>query len=104
MCIFNFGVCSVFEFLACEGMNGMNVTTNLAVVDLSPYGFVFKELALQILLLNWFLSFVFLIILSQFILHTPEIILHNWILWGNPPSNPGVQKNKKLKNSSKIKD
>ena len=43
------GVCSVFEFLAYEGMNG---TTNLAVVDLSPYGFVFKDLALQSLILN----------------------------------------------------
>ena len=49
MCILNFGVCSVFEFLAYEGMNG---TTNLAVVDLSPYGFVFKELALQSLILD----------------------------------------------------
>ena len=43
VCILNFGVCSVFEFLAYEGMNG---TTNLAVVDLSPYGFVFKEISL----------------------------------------------------------
>ena len=49
VCILSFGVCSVFEFLAYEGMNG---TTNLAVVDLSPYGFVFKELALQSLILN----------------------------------------------------
>ena len=49
VCILNFGVCSVFEFLAYEGMNG---TTNLAVVDLSPYGFVFKELALQSLILD----------------------------------------------------
>ena len=56
MCILNFGVCSVFEFLAYEGMNG---TTNLAVVDLSPYGFVFKELALQTLILNEFFSFLF---------------------------------------------
>ena len=56
MCILNFGVCSVFEFLACEGMNG---TTNLAVADLSAYGFVFKELALQSLILNKFLSFFF---------------------------------------------
>ena len=49
VCNSNFGVCSVFEFLACEGMKG---TTNLAVVDLSPYGFVFKELALQSLILE----------------------------------------------------
>ena len=56
VCILNFGVCSVFEFLAYEGMNG---TTNLAVVDLSPYGFVFKELALQSLILDEFLSFLF---------------------------------------------
>ena len=54
----NFGVCSVFEFLAYEGMNG---TTNLAVVDLSPYGFVFKELALQSLISNEFLSSLFCI-------------------------------------------
>ena len=47
-------MCSVFEFLACEGMNG---TTNLAVVDLSPYGFVFKEFSLQTLMLYGFLSF-----------------------------------------------
>ena len=51
VCILNFGVCSVFEFSACGGMNG---TTNLAVVDLSPYGFVFKELALHSLILNEF--------------------------------------------------
>ena len=51
-----FGVCSVFEFLAYEGMNA---TTNLAVVDLSPYRFVFKELALQTLILNEFSSFLF---------------------------------------------
>ena len=54
----NFGVCSVFEFLACEEMKG---TTNLAVVDLSPYGFVFKELALQSLILDEFLSFLFFV-------------------------------------------
>ena len=60
MCILNFGVYSVFEFLAYEGMNG---TTNLAVVDSSPYGFVFKELALQSLILNAFLSFLFLMLL-----------------------------------------
>ena len=53
MCNLNFGVCAVFEFLAYEGMNG---TTNLAVVDLSPYGFVFKELALQSLILDEFLN------------------------------------------------
>ena len=56
MCILNFGAYSVFEFLAYEGMNG---TTNLGVVDLSPYGFVFKELALQCLILNEFLGFSF---------------------------------------------
>ena len=56
MCNSSFGVCSVFEFSACGGMNG---TTNLAVVDLSPYGFVFKELALQSLISNKFLSFLF---------------------------------------------
>ena len=56
VCILNFGVYSVFEFLAYEGMNG---STNLAVVDLSPYGLVFKELALQSLILNYFLSFLF---------------------------------------------
>ena len=49
VCILNFGLCSVFEFLVYEGMNA---TTNLAVVDLSPYGFVFKELALQSVILN----------------------------------------------------
>ena len=53
---FDFGVCSVFELLAYEGMKG---TTNPAVVDLSPYGFVFKELALQTLILYEFLSFLF---------------------------------------------
>ena len=57
MCILNFGLCSVFVFLAYEGMSG---TTNLAVVDLSPYGFVFKELALQTSILNVFLSFFFM--------------------------------------------
>ena len=57
MCILNFGACSDFEFLAYEGKNG---TTNGAVVDLSPYGFVIKELALQTLILNEFLSFFFL--------------------------------------------
>ena len=89
VCILNFGVCSVFEFLAYEGMNG---TTNRAVVDLSPYGFVFKELALQTLILNEFLSFLSFgsFVTNHFghstiILHTPEIILHNWILWGVPP-------------------
>ena len=56
MCILKFGVCSVFEFLAYEGMKG---TTNLAVVDLSPYGFVFKEFSLQALILNEFLGFLF---------------------------------------------
>ena len=56
MCILSFGVCSVFDFLAYEGMKG---TTNPAVVDLSPYGFVFKELALQTLILSEFLSFLF---------------------------------------------
>ena len=76
MCILNFGACSVFEFLAYEGMNG---TTNLAVVDLSPYGFVFKELALQTLILNEFLSFLFFgscvtnhFAHSTIILQTPE--------------------------------
>ena len=47
--ILNSGACSVFEFFALEGMKG---TTNLAVVDLSPQGFVFQELALQSLILN----------------------------------------------------
>ena len=56
MRILSFGVRSVFEFSAYERMNG---TTNLAVVDLSPCGFVFKELALQSLILNAFLSFLF---------------------------------------------
>ena len=56
VCLLSFGVWSVCEFLACEGMND---TTNLAVVDLSPYGFVFKELALQTLILHDFLSFLF---------------------------------------------
>ena len=37
----------------------MNGATNLVVVDLSPYGFVFKELALQSLILNEFFSFLF---------------------------------------------
>ena len=55
VCILNFGMSSVFEFSACGGMNG---PTNLAVVDLSPYGFVFKELALQTLILHEFLSFL----------------------------------------------
>ena len=53
MCILNFGACSIFDFLAYEGMKG---ATNLAVVDLSPYGFVFKELALQSLMLDEFLN------------------------------------------------
>ena len=57
MCILNFGVCSVFEFLAYEGMNG---TTNLAVVELCPYGSVIKDILLQTLILNEFLSFLFL--------------------------------------------
>ena len=69
VCILSFGMCSVFEFLACEEMNG---TTNLAVVDLSPYGFVFKELALQTLILNEFLSFLFLEVWLQIISHTPQ--------------------------------
>ena len=76
MCILNSGLCSVFKFLACEEMNG---TTNLAVVDLSPYGFVFKELALQTLILNEFLSFLFFgsfvtnhVAHSTIILHTQE--------------------------------
>ena len=58
VCILSFGVCSVFEFLACEEMNG---TTNLAVVDLSPCGFVFKEFWLQALILIEFLSFLFFV-------------------------------------------
>ena len=70
MCILNFGACSVFEFLAYEGMNG---PTNLGVVDLSPYGFVFQELALQSLILYEFLSFSFLQLSAQIILHTPTI-------------------------------
>ena len=85
----NFGVCSVFEFLAYEGMNG---TTNLAVVDLSPYGFVFKELALQTLILNEFFSFLFFrhsvpkhFAHSTIILHTPQTILLTVISWGHPP-------------------
>ena len=73
MCILNSGLCSVFKFLACEEMNG---TTNLAVVDLSPYGFVFKELALQSLILNEFLSFLFFgcFVTNHFVhfLHTPQ--------------------------------
>ena len=56
VCILKFGFCSVFKSLACEEMKG---TTNLAVVDLSPYGFVFKEFSLQALILNEFLGFVF---------------------------------------------
>ena len=35
----------------------MNGTTNLAVVDLSPCGFVFKEFSLESLILNEFLNF-----------------------------------------------
>ena len=58
VCILNFGVCSGFEFLACEEMNG---TTNLAVVDLSPCGFVFKEFWLQASILIEFLSFLFFV-------------------------------------------
>ena len=58
VCILKFGVSSVFECLAYEGMKG---TTNLAVVDLSPYGFVFKEFSLQTLILNEFLGFVFFV-------------------------------------------
>ena len=54
VCILSFGVCSVFEFLACEGMNG---TTNLAVVDLSPCGFGFKEFWLQASILIVFFEF-----------------------------------------------
>ena len=76
MCILNFGFCLVFEFLAYEGING---TTNLAVVDLCPYGFVFKDVSLQTLILNKFLSFLFFgsfvtnhFAHSTIILHTPE--------------------------------
>ena len=58
MCILKLGVCSVFEFLAYEGMKG---NTDLAVVDLSPYGFVFKEFSLQALILNKFLGFLFFV-------------------------------------------
>ena len=50
----NSGVCSVFEFLAYAGMDG---TTNLAVVDLSPYGFVFQELALSLIFWVCILNF-----------------------------------------------
>ena len=89
MRILSFRVCSIFEFSACERMND---TTNLAVVDLSPYGFVFKELALQTLIFNEFLSFFFFffVFVLQIILHTAEIILHNWFLRGVlPPLKTG---------------
>ena len=69
MCILNFGLYSVFEFSAYEGKNG---TTNLGVVDLSPYGFVFKELALQILILNKFLSFLCFGSSVTIVSHTPQ--------------------------------
>ena len=58
MCILKFGVCSVFEFLAYEGMKA---TKNLGAVNLSPYGFVFKEFLLQTLILNEFLSLSFFV-------------------------------------------
>ena len=35
----------------------MKVATNMAVVDLSPHGFVFKELLFQSLILNEFVCF-----------------------------------------------
>ena len=73
MCILNSGLCSVFKFLACEEMNG---TTNLAVVDLSPYGFVFKELALQALILHGFLSFLFFLKFCYIFSAHSTIFLH----------------------------
>ena len=51
-------MCSVFEFLACEEMDG---TTNLAVGVLSPCEFVFKEFWLQASILIVFLSFLFFV-------------------------------------------
>ena len=58
VCILSFGVCSIFELLACGGVNR---TTNLAVLDLSPYGFVFKKFSLQALILNKFWGFLFFV-------------------------------------------
>ena len=76
MSILNSGLCSVFKFLACEEMKGI---TNLPVVNLSPSGFVFKELAPQTLILTKFLSFLFFgsfvinhVAHSTIILHTQE--------------------------------
>ena len=39
VCILNFGMCWLCDFLVSEDMKG---TINMAVVDLAPYGFVFK--------------------------------------------------------------
>ena len=82
MCILSLGVCSGFEFLAYEGMNG---TTNLGVVDLSPYGFVFKELALQSLILNEFLSFLFFVyFVTNHFAHTNHRFAHISFYGGRP--------------------
>ena len=71
-------MCSVFEFLACEEMNG---TTNLAVVDLSPCGFVFKEFWLQASILIEFLSCLFFLYISlQNVLHILAIVLPQWVV------------------------
>ena len=102
VCILKIGVCSVFEFLACEGMNG---TTNLAVVDLSPYGFVFEELALQTLILNDFLNFLFFgsFVTLQIISDTPQSFCthqnHNAqtrFMGGSPPHGKLARLNAKL--------
>ena len=49
-------MCSLYDFVACDEMKG---TINLAVVDLSPCGFVFKEVWLRSLISIEFLSLSF---------------------------------------------
>ena len=86
MCILSFGVCSVFEFLAYEGMNG---TTNLAVVDLSPYGIVFQDFSLPASVLNEFLNCLFFVYFGSNRFAQSGIyfvyILHTRYLWGDTP-------------------
>ena len=73
VCILSFEVCSVLKFFVSEGLTG---TTDLTVVDLSPYGLEFKELLLQSLTLNGFLSFLFFVFFVTNHLHTPQLF-HN---------------------------
>jgi len=64
------------------------MVTNLAVVDLSPYGFVFQVLALQTLILNKLSSLLFFysyfFCYKSFCTSLPSSC-SAWFSWGVPP-------------------